>query len=124
VHSSLNTPDEDMFAGKMAPGTNCADAPVLANGRHDWFLRQIVDGFTVLVFGEKPAANEVVWNKIHARVKTVGVDLVDAKGLLDERYDGRHGTVYLIRPDQHVAARWRAFDATKIAQAIARACGA
>ena len=43
---------------------------------------------------------------------------------LGERYDGAPGAVYLIRPDQHVAARWRAFDAAKIERAIARACAA
>ena len=124
VHSSLNTPDEDAFAGKMTPGTNCADAPVLVDGKRDWFLRQVADGFTVLAFGGVPDAGDVVWNKIHARVKTVGVDFADEKGLLAERYDARPGTVYLIRPDQHVAARWRSFDETKIAKAIARACAA
>ena len=74
--------------------------------------------------GGAPDAGDVVWNKIHARVKTVGVDFADEKGLLAERYDARPGTVYLIRPDQHVAARWRSFDETKIAKAIARACAA
>ena len=32
----------------------------------------------------------------------------DADGLLAARYDARPGTAYLIRPDQHIAARWRA----------------
>ena len=42
---------------------------------------------------------------------TVGGDIEDVQGLLAKRYDADPGTVYLIRPDQHVAARWRAFDA-------------
>ena len=124
VHSSLNTPDESPFKGRMAPGVNCADAPVIVNSRPDWFLRQLDDGFTIVVFGDRPAATEVVWNRIHARVKSVGVDFTDAKGVLAERYDAEPGTVYLIRPDQHVAARWRSFDEKKIAAAIARACAA
>jgi 3-(3-hydroxy-phenyl)propionate hydroxylase len=50
----------------------------------------------------------------------VGSDVVDSAGTLTGRYDGRAGTVYLIRPDQHVAARWRRFDTNKIEAALAR----
>jgi 3-(3-hydroxy-phenyl)propionate hydroxylase len=122
VHSSLNTPDESAFAGRMRPGANCADAPVLIDGRNDWLLRQLGAGFVVLVFGDRPAQDKIVWGKVEAPVKTIGVDFMDAKGLAAERYDAQAGAVYLIRPDQHVAARWRAFDAAKISAAIARAC--
>jgi len=45
----------------------------------------------------------------------------DAEGLVAARYDGRPGTCYLVRPDQHVCARWRAFDAAAVRAALARA---
>ena len=121
VASSLNTPDTDAFDGAMRPGTNCADAPVQRGGQSGWLLNQLADGFTVLVFGPRPAAS-LSSGDIGASVLSVGQDLVDAEGLLTQRYDGRPGTTYLIRPDQHVAARWRSFDAAKIEAAIARAC--
>jgi 3-(3-hydroxy-phenyl)propionate hydroxylase len=124
VASSLNTPDESEFSGPMKPGTNCADAPITADGKDDWFLSQIGGGFVVLVFGDTPNVAEVAWTRVRAPVKTVGHDLVDRKGLLSQRYDGKIGTTYLIRPDQHVAARWRSFDDKKIAAALARACAA
>ena len=124
VHSSLNTPDEDAFAGKMTPGTNCADAPVEKDGKQGWFLNTIGDGFVVLAFGEAPGAAEVSFGKIKARVMTVGKDVHDREGHLTQRYDAKPGTIYLIRPDQHVAARWRAFDAAKIQKALARAVAA
>jgi 3-(3-hydroxy-phenyl)propionate hydroxylase len=60
---------------------------------------------------------------IGARILVVGRDLVDARGLLAQRYDGAPGTTYLFRPDQHVAGRWRRFDEARIRAAIARATG-
>jgi 3-(3-hydroxy-phenyl)propionate hydroxylase len=60
------------------------------------------------------------------RVKTPGSlviagDIIDSEGHVSRRYDAQPGTVYLLRPDQHVAARWRAFDAAKLQAALNRA---
>lgn len=138
--SSLNTADESVFNGKMLPGTNCADAPVRYAGQPDWLLNvlnstmasqqatdgQAAGGFTLLVFGAKPPLPNVVEGRISARVLTVGEaaeDVQDVEGLLAQRYDAQPGTVYLIRPDQHVAARWRSFDTVKIQAALHRCIG-
>jgi 3-(3-hydroxy-phenyl)propionate hydroxylase len=123
LHSSLNTPDADAWDGKMNPGTVCADAPVTRAGKRDWLLHALGDGFAVLHFGDgKPAPQaELAVGDIRARVLNVGTDLIDAEGMLAERYDARPGTTYLIRPDQHVAARWRRFDAGAIGAAMKRA---
>ncbi|QRG09390.1 FAD-dependent oxidoreductase [Xanthobacter dioxanivorans] len=123
LHSSLNSADDAPFAGCMMPGANCADAPVVVDGRECWFLGLLGAGFTVVTFGAAPVA-DVVWDGIRAPVIRVGSDVTDAKGRLAERYDGAPGTTYLIRPDQHVAARWRTFDAQKIKSAIRRAVAA
>jgi 3-(3-hydroxy-phenyl)propionate hydroxylase len=123
VQSSLNTPDRATFQGQMAPGTHCADAPILKDGPNGpesaWLLNQLGQGFTLLSFG--PGAETVSVGKVSAQVLEVGKDIVDAQGILAQRYDGQPGTVYLIRPDQHVAARWRAFDATAAQAALKRA---
>jgi 3-(3-hydroxy-phenyl)propionate hydroxylase len=130
LHSSLNTPDDDVFAGAMKPGTNCADAPVRHGGKEAWLLNVLHElhgpagGFTLLVFGDNPALENVGEGRITARVFTVGGDIEDAQGLLAQRYDAHPGTVYLIRPDHHVAARWRSFDAAKAHAALRRCIGA
>jgi 3-(3-hydroxy-phenyl)propionate hydroxylase len=47
--------------------------------------------------------------------------VVDVQGLAARRCDARPGTVYLLRPDQYVAARWRRFDAEAVHRALRRA---
>jgi 3-(3-hydroxy-phenyl)propionate hydroxylase len=49
--------------------------------------------------------------------------VTDVQGCLAKRYDAEAGTAYLIRPDQHIAARWRAFNAEAVAAAVKRATG-
>ncbi len=123
VNSSLNTVDEDDFDGTMCPGTNCIDAPIVKDGKDGWLLHQLGDGFTVLIFGDYPENTSISSGDISAEVITVGGQFEDRQGLLTTRYDGGKGAVYLIRPDQHVAARWRTFDQEKITTAMARATG-
>ncbi|MGL6112151.1 MAG: FAD-dependent monooxygenase, partial [Rubrivivax sp.] len=129
LQSPLNTPDDAVFAGAMKPGTNCADAPLRHGGKPAWLLNVLHElhgaqgGFTLLAFGDSASLENVGDGPITARVLTVGSDIEDAQGLLAQRYDGQPGTVYLIRPDHHVAARWRAFDAAKVRAALRRCTG-
>lgn len=133
--SALNTPDSDVFAAAMRPGAPCADAPVALDGAPDWFLQHVGDGFTALLFtsgepdaGQKAAMQRLAQARIPIRTLVVapagqaraGV-LEDSAGLLAARYDAQPGTSYLLRPDQHVAARWRSFDPERFACALARA---
>jgi 3-(3-hydroxy-phenyl)propionate hydroxylase len=121
--SPLNTPDESAFEGAMRPGTNCADAPIVREGRAGWLLDELYEDFTLLVFGVRPPVDIVKCGDAVARVLSVGEDLADVEGLAARRYDAKPGTVYLIRPDQYVAARWRAFDGARIEAALGRAIG-
>jgi 3-(3-hydroxy-phenyl)propionate hydroxylase len=47
--------------------------------------------------------------------------VADVDGLVARRYGARAGTCYLLRPDQHVCARWRRFDLAAVRRALARA---
>ncbi len=103
--SPLNTPDADAFKGPQAPGAVLTDAPItLPNGKSGWLLRELGADFTLLVFAEPPAwAADLPF----ARTLVVGRDVLDPTGLLAARLDAAPGTAYLVRPDQHICARWR-----------------
>jgi 3-(3-hydroxy-phenyl)propionate hydroxylase len=60
---------------------------------------------------------------LHGAAEPNTVPVRDTHGLAARRYDARPGSCYLIRPDQHVAARWRRFDAETVRAALARATG-
>jgi 3-(3-hydroxy-phenyl)propionate hydroxylase len=112
----------------MAPGAPLDDAPVRLDGhegRGGWLLRQI-DSFTLLVFGpggltpQDLAALPVPVRLL--RVQPAGQagagELEDVQGMIAKRLDAQPGTAYLLRPDQHVAARWRRVDAAAVRQAL------
>ena len=67
-------------------------------------------------------ASIVVAPRIHPASQANGPRLIeDRDGLLAERFDAAPDTVYLIRPDQHVCARWRSFTGERVIDAVARA---
>lgn len=123
VNSSLNTNDENSFVGSMSPGANATDAPITIKGNDSWFLNAIGGQFVALVFDKDLDVKEIDVDGVICRVVCVGRDIIDNKGLLAKRYDGKIGTTYIFRPDQYVTARMREFDPTKIKAAINKACG-
>ena len=114
----------------MMPGAPAADAPV-AGPDGPWLLAHLCNGFTLLAFGGPiaPEAVEALGSAtIPCRVMAVAPGpsacagaIVDREGLAAKRYDAKEGTVVLLRPDQHVCARWRRFDLERVRAAIARA---
>jgi 3-(3-hydroxy-phenyl)propionate hydroxylase len=141
VHSALNTPDADAFAGQMVPGAPLDDAPLLVNGAPAWLLPQLGDGFVLLACASSPAAAvaelpglldaapALAAQPLPLQVKLVCAQpgaasvpvLHDVQGLAHQRLDLLPGTCYLVRPDQHVVARWRRFDPAAVQAALRRA---
>ncbi len=122
--SALNTPDCDAFAGSMCPGAPAMDAPLSGGG---WLLRQLHgQGFAALVFDGDGAPSAARASSAAVTAGAAGIVPVDllqlsASGPAAERYDAQPGTVVLLRPDQHVCARWRAPTAPDVAAALRRA---
>jgi 3-(3-hydroxy-phenyl)propionate hydroxylase len=96
------------------------DVPVrLRDGKTGHLLELIGGDFTLLY--AKDGAPPTVPDGIG--LMTVGEHVIDATGAFAQRFDAKPGTAYLLRPDQHVCARWRAFNRNKISAARARALG-
>ncbi|MDR2335507.1 MAG: FAD-dependent oxidoreductase [Burkholderiaceae bacterium] len=129
LHDSvLNTADAESFGGPLRPGAVATDAPVRAQagppGSRSWLMRQLgATHFTALVFGNGPLAESSAQAVAETGlpVDVVRIPIDEAHALAVRRYDAREGTTYLIRPDQHVAARWRAASVDKLRAAHARA---
>ncbi|MCB1873809.1 MAG: FAD-dependent oxidoreductase [Gammaproteobacteria bacterium] len=139
VESALNSVDDDSFQGDMVPGAVMADAPVAGLRGERWLLdtagnsfvlylylqdaagldRTVAEQLQLLASGKIPVASVVVSRQGAAPAELP--TLHDAQGLFADRYDALPGTCYLIRPDQHVCARWRAFDLSRVSAALARA---
>ncbi|TNF59495.1 MAG: FAD-dependent oxidoreductase [Burkholderiales bacterium] len=142
VHSALNTPDTDAFEGNMVPGAPMDDAPVRREGQDAWLLDQLGNRFVLMVFADRaesldpallalsealaqePVPVQTLLVTAHAGSVPPGLRVVhDRDGLVAQRCDARPGTAYLVRPDQHVAARWRDPRAQAVRDALARATG-
>ena len=146
TQSGLNTPDTSEFAGDMVPGAPMDDAPMRETDTETeadfWLLERVGNHFMALLsvsdpsqldtatvrasraLADAPIPIEVVLVSRYAGVAPGGLRVfVDCKNRFAERFDAQPGTTYLIRPDQHVAARWRAFDASALKSALARATG-
>lgn len=103
---------------RTRPGSPCPDV-TLGDG---FLLDSLGDRFTLLTLNAD--APESLTEAGITLTRLALSDHDDSTGQLATRYLGdTPAAVYLIRPDQHVAARWPAYDETAIRAAIRRATG-
>ncbi len=116
VYDGLSLNAEDALDGpaRTRVGAPCVDAP-LADG---FLLNRLPGQFTLLALNaQAPDLNEVDGISIHILQLNTNSD--DPTGAVNERYLGAADqAIYLIRPDQHVAARWASADTTSVREAV------
>ncbi len=134
--SALNSAGDDnaLFTAGPAHG---APPQNIRLGANDYLLDHLGGGFELLYFTQGEALPRpllAVVEQARARGLTLrvtaigaaqavaGADqtLADASGRLRQRYGVQaDGAAYLLRPDQHVSARWLTLDATRLQAALA-----
>ncbi|MEE1612526.1 FAD-dependent oxidoreductase [Microvirga sp. CF3016] len=98
----LSTPDGDTWSGSAHLGAPLPDAPMLSrSGQPIWLLEALGGEETII---HVPNGDTLPNGK---RIVVIGDDLIDVQGLFAQRFDATPGSTYLVRPDQHLAARWR-----------------
>jgi 3-(3-hydroxy-phenyl)propionate hydroxylase len=114
----LSTPDRDSWSGAAHLGAPLPDVPMKRpDGQPVWLLEAIGGDETLLRAGPGPEAAE------NRRTLVIGEALIDDTGLFRTRFDATPGAAYLVRPDQHLAARWRTVEPARVEEASARLRG-
>ena len=117
-HMPLNGPDNLVGPIQTRVGAACIDAKL----KEGFLLDRLGDRFTLMGFNvELPES---------LREEGIVIDCLslspdeDPTGGLYQRYLGQETSgVYLIRPDQHVVARWSGFDEAQVRSALRKAIG-
>jgi 3-(3-hydroxy-phenyl)propionate hydroxylase len=137
MDSALNSSDATAFAGWMVPGAPADDAPVAIEGREAWLLPTLGGRFQLLVYVDEAASwrpVELLQTRGLPAIEVIAVtgtptvvpgvrSVHDLRGRFAQRYDAQPGSAWLLRPDQHIAARWRQIDASQVKTALLRALG-
>ncbi len=138
THSALNSRGDDnaLFTAGPAHGAPPRNVRLASN---EFLLDHLGGGFDLLYFTESSAVPQPLLDVIEtwraqgvalritaigSPVPVLGADhtLADADGRVRQRYGvPASGAAYLLRPDQHVCARWLTLDATRLHAALEQA---
>jgi 3-(3-hydroxy-phenyl)propionate hydroxylase len=116
----LSTPDRETWAGSARLGAPLPDAPLRRPGGEPVWLLDAVGGEETLI--QVRGADDEPRPEA-PRALVIGQDLLDPEGHFARRFDATPGATYLVRPDQHLAARWRTADGQAVAAASRRLRG-
>lgn len=112
--STLNGADAPELPNRTRPGSPAPDAPL----GPEWLLPKLGGRFQILLIDTDVPTNSVEFGSDIEILKLT----TDGNAELRDRYlGGAKSAVYLVRPDQHLAARWLTFDETAIQSALAQA---
>jgi 3-(3-hydroxy-phenyl)propionate hydroxylase len=119
----LSTPDTSPFAGSAKLGAPLPDAPLRrADGGPTHLLESLRGEFAVIHVKNGEAADGAKPEAVDGMALiAIGDDLIDDEGKFTQRFDATPGSTYLVRPDQHLCARWRTFDTAALTRARDRA---
>ena len=116
--SPLNGADCAGMPRRTRPGSPAVDAPT----SEGWLLDRLCGGFQLVTIDTQAPERLLVGDIEVTRLALSGRG--EGGEALRERYLGTcDSAVYLVRPDQHVAARWEAFDLGEVEAAVAKAIG-
>ena len=134
LDSSLNTADHEDFQSALYPGSPMSDAPIVVEGKPDWLLRQLDGRFTLLYLTGDAQCDGILHSEAMQQwIRDEGLKLIalnlheqeraqpDQAPVVVQRFGLSAGCVWLIRPDQHLAARFRKLDFQALKLAYAQA---
>ena len=114
--SPLNGADTDELPIRTRPGAPAPDTPTGSA----WLLDQLGNTFQLLAFGC------ALPDQLHLNNIDIGIINIDPTGQpeLAQSYLGSApAALYLIRPDQHIAARWTSYAESAVLNAVRTAIG-
>ena len=136
--SPINAVDDDNPSFEVGPGHGAPPRNICL-GADDYLLDHLDHRFTLLCATESSFPAELLAVVLDLRGKGLPLQLIavgasqpvpgadqtlaDANGQLRQRHGLVAGGAYLLRPDQHVCARWKRLDATRLRAALINAAG-
>jgi 3-(3-hydroxy-phenyl)propionate hydroxylase len=141
THSMLNSTSDDNSLFKSGPAHGAPPQNVRLgwrNGQEDFLLDHLGGGFDLLYFTDTDLPDDLQAVIASARAKGLPLKVIavgaaqpvtganqhlpDTDGHLRGRYGvPANGGAYLLRPDQHICARWLTLDASRLQAALATA---